>query len=228
VSPPAAPQGPPALISFVPGGGRSEGSPSNSPAPSQSAATPTPKSTPPAANDDFELDESTVAKVAPMASQSATTRPQVQAVACPAGHPDAPHAERCRTCGADIVDRSIRLVPRPAVGFLRFEDGRTVDVDRPLLVGRKPTVDAIGDADELPGLVTLPDTDGMLSRVHAEIRVEGWEVLVVDRGSTNGTRVEIPGQPPTVLRPGEPCVITSGTTVSFADVATARFDTGPR
>lgn len=159
---------------------------------------------------------------------SGPTGPQLQAVSCPSGHLNPPQAERCRACGAAIVDRSIRVVSRPSLGHLNFEGGTVVDIDRPLLIGRKPTAEGVADDAEVPGLVVLPDPDGSLSRVHAEVRIEGWEVLVVDRNSTNGTFVEIPGQPPVMLRPMEPCLISPGTRITLADVATCAFRTGPR
>lgn len=159
---------------------------------------------------------------------SGPTGPQLQAVACPSGHLNPPQAERCRGCSAAIVDRSIRVVSRPSLGHLSFDGGTVVDIDRPLLIGRKPTAEGVADDAEVPGLVVLPDPDGSLSRVHAEVRIEGWEVLVVDRNSTNGTFVEIPGQLPVMLRPMEPCLISPGTRITLADVATCAFRTGPR
>ena len=154
--------------------------------------------------------------------------PQLQAVACPAGHLNPPQADQCRACGAAVVDRGIRVVARPTLGHLAFDTGMVADIDRPLLVGRKPTVDGLGSGAEVPSLVVLPDPDGALSRVHVEVRLEGWEVLVVDRGSTNGTTVEVPGQPPVLLRPNEPFLISPGSRITLADVVSCTFKTGPR
>lgn len=153
---------------------------------------------------------------------------QLQAVACLAGHLNPPHAPVCRSCGSAIDDRTIRVVRRPSLGHLRFDEGPVVDLDRPLLIGRKPTVDGLPPGAELPGLVVLPDPDGSLSRVHAEVRIDGWEVLIVDRHSTNGTFVEPPGGPVVMLRPMEPCLIAPGTRIGFADVASCAFQTGSR
>jgi pSer/pThr/pTyr-binding forkhead associated (FHA) protein len=52
-----------------------------------------------------------------------------------------------------------------------------------------------------------------------EIRVEGWQVLVLDRGSTNGTVITIPGRQPQRLRAGEPFPLPVGATVNLADEA---------
>ena len=59
-----------------------------------------------------------------------------------------------------------------------------------------------------------PDRD--ISRNHAEFVLEGWQVLVRDLGSTNGTTVTRPGQQPVRLRPHEPLEIEPGTVVSLA------------
>lgn len=150
----------------------------------------------------------------------------IQAVFCVVDHPNPPHASQCRSCGGAIVDRRVRSIARPALGRLRFSSGAVVELDRPQLIGRRPTVDPAQPASELPALVTVPDPDEAVSRVHAEVRLEGWEVFVVDRGSKNGTFVEIPGQAPTKLRPGEPCLIVAGTRVTLADVSTFEFEVG--
>jgi hypothetical protein len=157
------------------------------------------------------------------------TGPTVQAVRCPESHVNPPHAPACRVCGRDIVDRDIQVIPRPALGVLRFLGGSTVSLDRPQLIGRKPTVDRdhLGPTGpELAGLVTIPDPEQALSRVHAAVTFEGWEVLVTDRGSKNGTQVVVPGEAPVLLRANEPMIIVPGTRLYFADVAEAVFEVG--
>ena len=152
--------------------------------------------------------------------------PGVQAVFCCAGHPNPPHADRCRSCRGEISDRTVRSIARPSVGRLRFLSGAMVELDRSQLIGRRPAVGAAQPITEMPGFVTVPDPEQALSRVHAEVRLDGWEVFVVDRGSKNGTFVEIPGHPPTKLRAGEPCLIVVGTRVTLADVCTFVFEGG--
>ena len=39
----------------------------------------------------------------------------------------------------------------------------------------------------------LPDVKKAISRVHARIRLDGWNVTVADAGSANGTFVAQPG-----------------------------------
>lgn len=156
---------------------------------------------------------------------AALLRPIVQAVRCGRGHANPPFAERCTSCGAAVVDRAIVQVERPVLGRLRFSDGLVVDLDRPLVVGRKPDHNAVGQiGGEDPGLVALPDPERALSRVHAEIRLEDWHVVVVDRRSANGTIVEIPGEEAMQLHPDQPCLITGGTRVTLADAVSFTFE----
>jgi hypothetical protein len=141
----------------------------------------------------------------------------VQAVHCPAGHPNPPYAEPCRSCGRTIDDRRVALVPRPVLGVLRSTSGDVV-LDGPVLIGRKPPEGVVVDG-EPARVVRVPDPDTVLSRTHVEIRLVDWQVQVVDRDSMNHTYVVLPGQGPVQLRPGEPYPIPIGTVVSLGDAA---------
>lgn len=152
----------------------------------------------------------------------------VQAVLCVGGHPNPPNAPQCRTCDGEIPDRTVRDVPRPTLGRLRLSSGQVIELDRSQLLGRRPVVSEETSRSELPGLVAIPDPEQSLSRVHAEVRLQGWDVYVMDCGSRNGTLVEIPGHEPVNLRAGEPCLIVPGTRVSLSDVVDFRFEIGAR
>jgi hypothetical protein len=173
-----------------------------------------------------QLRGSDAAVAVPSAPSAPIDGPTVQAVRCALGHLNPPHAEACRSCRTPISDRSVEIVARPALGHLDFASGLVVDVDRPLLMGRKPT--AGGHSGEAPALVVLPDPEGSLSRAHLEVRVEGWEVLVVDLGSLNGTMVELPGQEPVQLHALDPFLITDGTEITLAGTTSCVFRTGAR
>jgi len=77
-------------------------------------------------------------------------------------------------------------------------------VDENYLLGREPDVDERVRTGQLRPLVIF-DTSGVISRRHAEIRLEDWDVLLLDCGSANGTLVAerdaaewsalVPGQP---------------------------------
>lgn len=157
-------------------------------------------------------------------SAAGPARPgEVRAVRCPAGHANPPTATSCRLCGQDIADTAVVLLPRPVIARLVFDSGLVVEVDRPQLIGRRPT--APPDADELPNLVTVPSPDGDISRAHTAVRVEGWDVLVEDVGSTNGTEVRLPNRDPVRLREHDPVLVVAGTEVTLA--GTVRFTVEP-
>jgi hypothetical protein len=166
------------------------------------------------------LDLSDIPQVAPLEAVGT----KIQAVRCPSGHANPPHVDRCRNCGAAIAAREIAFVQRPPLGRLRFSDGLVVQLDSSLVLGRKPTA-SVADGPE-PRLITLPDPDSMLSRTHAEIRLEDWQALVVDLSSRNGTVISLPGQRPVKLRPHEPVLMPVGSTVDLGGVARFVFEVG--
>jgi pSer/pThr/pTyr-binding forkhead associated (FHA) protein len=106
---------------------------------------------------------------------------------------------------------------------LRFSNGAEVVLNKPVIAGRAPRAERV-TGSELPTLVTLPSPEQEISSSHVEVRLDGWHVLVVDLGSTNGTVATVPGQRPERLRPGEPFSIPPGTTVALADEASAVYE----
>jgi len=144
---------------------------------------------------------------------------EVRAVRCPTGHVNPPTAAQCRLCAASLTGAEVVVVPRPVIARLVFDSGLIVDVDRPQLIGRRPT--APTDAEEIPNLVTIPSPDSDISRVHTAVRVEGWDLLVEDLGSTNGTEVRLPAREPVRVREHEPVLVVPGTEVTLA--GTVRF-----
>ena len=141
---------------------------------------------------------------------------EVRAVRCPAGHANPPTATTCRLCGQAVTDTTVMTIPRPVIARLVFDSGLIVDVDRPQLIGRRPS--SPPEAEEIPNLVTIPSPDSEISRAHAAVRVEGWDVLVEDVGSTNGTEVRLPGRDPVRLREHDPVLVVAGTEVTLAAV----------
>jgi hypothetical protein len=115
----------------------------------------------------------------------------------------------------------------PPAGHLRFSTGLVTDLDRPVLVGRRPTVDADWSGP-VPALVALDDPEGHLSRVHAELRSTPHGAVVVDRGSTNGTTVERPGARPVELVPGEPYALEDGDRIVLGGEVSCTFDARSR
>ena len=147
----------------------------------------------------------------------------IQAVHCPAGHPNPPYGERCRRCSNPIDDRAVTLITRPCLGELRFTDGTVVRLDQPVVLGRKPPAEPTVGGEPARS-VRLDDPDTVLSRTHVEVRLVDWQVLIVDRDSMNHTFVEVPGHAPVQLRPAEPFPILLGSIVSLGDAVRCTYE----
>jgi len=95
---------------------------------------------------------------------------------------------------------------------LVLPDGRSQELNAPVIIGRAPSVSNV-PASVLPHLITLSADD--ISRNHVRIAVEGGTVVVTDLLSSNGTQVIQPGKPPLSLRGGEPTPVIVGTIVDL-------------
>lgn len=146
------------------------------------------------------------------AAPSVMGGPTVQALICPNQHPNPPQLQVCRVCHTHLGAAPVHI-SRPSLGVLRFSTGTTVSLDRPVLIGRNPKVEG-GLAGEIPQLVKM-DVGPGLSRTHASIRLEGWQVLLEDLNSANGTIVRLPGREPRRLHPGEPVLLEVGSDVDL-------------
>lgn len=144
--------------------------------------------------------------------------PTVWAVYCPQGHASPPYSPTCRICRLTLPPHQQPVsVPRPALGQLKLDDGRIVVLDRGAVFGRSPRADASGNtgAGGVPPhlvKVMLPD----ISRLHTEVRLEEWQVLVRDLGSANGSYLTLPGGRPQQMRPMEEYAMEPGAVVSLA------------
>ena len=228
------------LIDSVPwrSGGSNVPPPASPPAPPGTEAPPPPAPAPPSpsagvadASDDEDTEadtdaEATVDRSALLAAQGPQPQagPLVLAVLCPAGHTSPPHAGACRVCERPIPPQQPFQSPRPPLGTLRLSTGDVVTLDRGVLLGRSPKLNADLPPGERPHLVRVPSPENDISRNHVEVVLEGWHVLVRDLGSTNGTTVALPGQPPVRLRPSDSQVVEPGTVVTLADEVTLTYE----
>lgn len=139
---------------------------------------------------------------------------QVQGRECPRGHLNDPRSQQCSQCGARLDERAALVTgARPALGRLVFDDGASYTVDAEYLVGRMPESDERVSGGELRSIV-VEDRSGAVSRVHAEVRIDGWDVMLADSGSRNGTFVAGPTQQGwSPLPPGKPRRLVPGTRV---------------
>ena len=167
-----------------------------------------------------ESSQAASAQASPAAHSSpAAVGPQVLAVLCEKGHPNATHASSCRICSSPLGSTAV-TVPRPSLGRIILSTGEEVALNQDIIIGRRPRSSA--GADRQPArLVIVPSPRKQISRSHCELRIDDWDVRLHDLGSNNGTYLTRPGQAPvrldenvpTVLKPGD--VVELGEEISF-------------
>lgn len=111
---------------------------------------------------------------------------------------------------------------RTSVGTIRLHDGRTWELDRPVIIGRRPQASRVS-AGEVPHLVTVESPTQDISRSHVEIRPEGAHAVVVDLGTTNGTTLRRPGRPPQRLVANDRHVLADQDVVDLGDDVLVTF-----
>ena len=117
-----------------------------------------------------------------------------------------------------IVDQPIVVngSPSPLVK-LTWDNGEVNELAGAALVGRDVALDEAVLSGELEALVPGGQNDSM-SRVHAEVRPSMHDIVVVDRGSTNGTFVWDDGAKAWQrLSPGDPHVVHPGAVLAFGE-----------
>ena len=142
---------------------------------------------------------------------------QVQGIVCSRGHFNDPTSRFCALCGISMVQQTHHLVTglRPPLGVVVLDDGAVYALTKDYVVGRDPEQDpAILSGRAVP--LILDDPDLAMSRVHARILLDGWEVRVEDAHSANGTFVaRTPDAAWTRLEPGLPTTIAPGTRLTM-------------
>ncbi|MCX6400960.1 MAG: FHA domain-containing protein [Propionibacteriales bacterium] len=140
---------------------------------------------------------------------------QVRGVYCKNRHFNDPRVLFCAVCGINMVQQTPVLVngSRPPLGVIVLDDGSVFQLDTPYLLGRDPSGDErihAGDFRPLP----IIDQSNQVSRVHARLEMRGWDVVLIDNNSTNGTFVHVPKTPDWVrMPPGAEQVLVQGTRV---------------
>lgn len=189
---------------------------------------PAPPSFPPGAAQDDDLDHdghtvfrselpTGVPQGAPQAAPAAppANGPRVLARMCPRGHANPPTRTHCMSC-EDLISGDAASVPRPALGRLRLPSGETVLLDRNVILGRQPSVSRVSSGD-MPHLVQVDSPKRDISRSHAEVRLEGWNVVLCDLNSSNGTVLLREGQSPRRLGQAETALVLSGDVAELGD-----------
>ena len=139
---------------------------------------------------------------------------EVSGILCSRSHFNNPLAAYCLVCGISMVHLTHNLVkgPRPTLGFVVFDDGTTYALDRSYVIGRDPT-EGVDDAHEA---LVADDANHTVSRVHAHLQLDEWDVVLSDAGSTNGTFVwNGPANRWDFLQPGATVILRPGAQVSL-------------
>ena len=147
----------------------------------------------------------------------------ILAVLCQNGHANPPNSNRCRVCGSPVARRVPQFVAGPVLAVLRVSDGSTAEVDRPVLIGRAPSGDRASSRS--PRLMPVPSPNHDISRTHLEVAPKGWQIVVTDLNSTNGTVLVRPGAVDRQqLAPGEPVPVQLGSVIELGDGVSVLID----
>jgi len=155
-------------------------------------------------------------------------RPTVLGLACSQGHLNDPSLTTCVVCGAGLVTQppALREGPRPPLGVITMDDGTQYLLDTGYVLGREPQHDpevVAGGAKPLK----IIDVEGVVSRRHLRVALVGWDIQIIDLGSSNGTYVQYPDDPQLHrLEPHHAIVVKAGTTVTMGR-RTFRIDPVP-
>ncbi len=155
-----------------------------------------------------------------------TERPHVTGVYCKNGHFDDPEARYCAVCGIGMAQltKERRIGERPPLGVLILNDGSVFGLDTDYVIGREPSLHtSVADGSASP--LRLADTQGVVSRAHVHVELDGWQVYVSDLSSANGTQILLPGERDgTLLVPGVRTPIGAGTEVRLGRDHGFRYD----
>jgi len=147
----------------------------------------------------------------------------ILAVLCQNRHANPPSSISCRVCGSPLGRRVPQFVAGPILAVLRASDGSTAEVDRPVLIGRAPSPDR--SSSRSPRLMTVPSANHDISRTHLEVAPAGWQIVVTDLNSTNGTVLVRHGAVDRQqLAPGEPVPVQLGSVIELGDGVSVLID----
>jgi hypothetical protein len=143
---------------------------------------------------------------------------------CKNGHFNDPRAQYCWVCGIGMAQQSLlyRTGPRPALGLLLIDDGSMLRLDTDYILGRRPA--------DIPGRAKAITIDeDSISRRHLQVRLNGWNVELMDLASVNGTHVRYPGYAAYVrIEANQPVRILPGTMVRLGTTRTFRYESQRR
>ncbi|OMG09489.1 hypothetical protein BKH06_10345 [Actinomyces naeslundii] len=165
------------------------------------------------------------------ASASSPSEPDairiVLSAVCPQGHPNPTNYTVCRVCGAEL-NRPAKSVACPPLGRVVTSGGESIELNRPLLVGRNPVADDITSVAEVPlRPLTVASPNQLVSRNHILIDLDAWSVLAQDLGNCNGTVLNRQNEAPVRLSSATPVLLRSGDVLDLGDGQTLAFENLP-
>ena len=144
----------------------------------------------------------------PPVAKTASFAPSVQSITFPPEtHPDDDH-DRTQVRGDTHAPVTVAMLR------IRLDDGRDVELDRSVLIGRNP---AGHPGEDSVQLIPVADPGRSISKTHLHLLAGSGGVWVTDRNSTNGSAVTTPDAIRTALAAGEPTHVRPGSTVHFGD-----------
>lgn len=151
----------------------------------------------------------------------------VLSAVCPQGHPNPTNYTVCRVCGAEL-NRPAKSVACPPLGRVVTSGGESIELNRPLLVGRNPVADDIASVAEVPlRPLTVASPNQLVSRNHILIDLDAWSVLAQDLGNCNGTVLNRQNEAPVRLSSANPVLLRSGDVLDLGDGQTLAFENLP-
>jgi hypothetical protein len=150
----------------------------------------------------------------------------VEGVYCANGHFNDPEAHYCAVCGLGMSEASNARQKgvRPPLGVLILGDGSVCQLDADYVIGREPTLDSAVAAGRARPL-RLEGASGVVSRTHARVELDGWQVFISDLNSANGTQILLPGERnPINLEPGVRTPLVAGTQIRLGGEYGLEYD----
>jgi FHA domain len=155
-----------------------------------------------------------------------TVTPIVEGIYCKEGHFNDPEARFCAVCGIGMgqLTKVRQKGKRPPLGVLVLADGSLCQLDADYVMGREPTLDtSVADGHARPlRLVGAPE---VVSRIHARVELDGWQVFICDLNSANGTQIIPPGERDGIpLQPGVRAPLVAGAQILLGGEYGLRYD----
>jgi hypothetical protein len=151
---------------------------------------------------------------------------KVDGIYCKNEHFNDPEARYCAVCGIGMSQqtRVRKRGKRPPLGVLVLADGSVCQLDTDYVMGREPSLDnTVADGHARP--LRLAGASPLVSRIHARVELDGWQVYISDLNSANGTKILLPGKADgTSLTPGVRAALVAGAEIRLGGEYGFRYD----